>query len=88
MYYLTQHKRNQDAINLIKDVLGAHVDMKKDRERELEALILSSEQNHFFEIDREALEKSIETADIQISTIQYTLEYVKLIIKTGELDGC
>jgi hypothetical protein len=63
--------------------------MKQEREAELERLFYSSEKNAFFEVDRTSLEKSIETIDIQIGTIQYTLEYVKLIITTGEKpSGC
>lgn len=89
MYYFTKDKRNQDAINLMEEVLGAHVEMKQERESELRRLLYSSEKNAFLEIDREALEKSIETIDIQISTIQYTLEYVKLIVEAGRgSNGC
>lgn len=81
MYYLAQDKRNQDAVKLMEEVLRAHIQMKQERESELSQLLYSSKKNVFLELDQEALEKSIETVDIQINTLQYTLEYVKLILE-------
>ena len=86
MVYFTQDKNNEDAVQLIEEVLRAHISLKEERVEELSKLlsvpVAAQASEPFFDIDLEALEKSIETVDIQIATIQYTLEYVKLILKS------
>ncbi len=86
MVYFTQDKNNEDAVKLIEEVLRAHISLKEERVNELSKLLNAPTKgagaNPFFDIDLEALEKNIETVDIQIATIQYTLEYVKLILKS------
>lgn len=94
MFYIKKDEENREALGCIKNVLDAHITMLQDREEELLSFatdamkdeinhLLShssqnSDQNH---VRLEALQAEIEVLDIKIAAIQYTYDYVKLMLK-------
>jgi len=94
VFYIKKDEENREALGCIKNVLDAHITMLQDREEELLSFatdamkdeinhLLShssqnSDQNH---VRLEALQAEIEVLDIKIAAIQYTYDYVKLMLK-------
>lgn len=94
MFYIKKDEENRQALECIKDVLDAHVNMLQDREEELlsfateamkdeiNSLLSSSPQNSTKGHGRlDALQAEVEVLDIKIAAIQYTYDYVKLMLK-------
>lgn len=98
MFFIQEDERSRKALVLIKQVLNSHVNMLNDKEAEL--ISRASEDlkkqinetlqskgvvdlnNNSEELD--LLAKEIEILDIKIAAIQYTYDYVKLMLKQCE----
>ena len=93
MFYIKQDEENRKALQYIKDVLNAHVKMLQDKEEELLSLatdtmkdninnmLSSKEPNKDNEQELDLLSSEIEVLDIKIAAIQYTYDYVKLMMQ-------
>ena len=81
MFYLKKDEENNSAVAYVKQCLDAHIEMK--RQKEIDFLDLYKKyQNGNGTLD-EALEveEEIKITEHYINAINYTLDYVKLMIK-------
>ena len=81
MYYIKKDKENDDALSYIKEVISAHEELRDSKQKDLINLSLSEEDP--FDSFKE-LEEEIKTLNIQISSLLYVYDYVKLMLNLSK----
>ncbi len=81
MVYIKQNKINDDAIKHIEDVLFAHKKMLLERDSDQNVLNKKIMSQHMKKDLSRVLDEEKEELKIKIAAIQYTLDYVKLMLK-------
>jgi len=101
MFFIQEEERSRNALTLIKQVLDSHIDMLNDREEELVSLASQDlkkqinemlQSKDFTEIngstnELDLLAREIEVLDIKIAAIQYTYDYVKLMLNQCKISS-
>ena len=81
MYYIKKDKENDDALSYMKEVISAHEELRDSKQKDLINLSLSEEDP--FDSFKE-LEEEIKTLNIQISSLLYVYDYVKLMLNLSK----
>jgi|13_taG_2_1085334.scaffolds.fasta_scaffold10402_1 hypothetical protein len=96
MIFIKKDEQSRNALKLIQHVLQAHQDMLEQKESELVCIASEEIKNEINSIlenkasqektfsKADLISQEIEVIDIKIAAIQYTYDYVKLMLKQCE----